>query len=99
MTTSFGTSNKCIIKKKTDNEYQITIENNFIRNNESVRSVLIDYEGDSWIIEEQAFSPKSGRVEALLKLKDPSKKNKDKKNFSLLYLDGKIAKKTIGCPS
>ena len=99
MTTSFGNSNKCIIKKETDKEYRITIENNFIRNNESVSSVLVDYEGNSWIIEKQSFSPKSGRVEALLKLKDPSKKNKDKKNFSLLYLDGKIAKKTIGCPS
>ena len=33
MTTTFGSSNKCIIKKKTDREYQITIENNFLRNN------------------------------------------------------------------
>ena len=40
----------------------------------------------------------SGRVEALLKLKDPSKKNKDKENFSILYLDNHIAKRTIGCP-
>ena len=86
MTTSFGSSNKCIIKKKTDKEYQITIENNFMRNNESVSSVLVDYEGNSWIIEKQSFSPNSGRVEALLKLKDPSKKNKDKENFSILYL-------------
>ncbi len=99
MATSFGTSNKCIIKKKTGKEYQITIENNFMRNNESVRSVLVDYEGDSWIIEKQSFSPKSGRVEALLKLKDSSKKNKDKENFSILYLDNNIAKKTIGCPA
>ncbi len=99
MTTSFGNSNKCIIKKETEKEYRITIENNFIRNNKSVSSVLVDYEGNSWIIEKQSFYPKSGRVEALLKLKDPSKKNKDKKKFSLLYLDGKIAKKTIGCPS
>ena len=58
-----------------------------MRNNESVRSVLVDYEGDSWIIEKQSYSPKSGRVEALLKLKDSSKKNKDKENFSILYLD------------
>ena len=99
MTTGFGNSNKCIIKKKTDNEYQITIENNFMKNNETVSRVLVDYEGNSWIIEKQSFSPKSGRVEALLKLIDPLKKNQDKDNFSLLYLDGKIAKKTIGCPS
>ena len=39
------------------------------------------------------------RVEALLKLKDPSKKNKDKKNFSILYLDNHIAKRTVGCPA
>ena len=99
MTTSFGSSNKCIIKKKTDKEYQITIENNFMRNNGLVSSVLIDYNGNSWIIEKQSFSPKLGRVEALLKLKDPSKKNKDKKNFSILYLDNHIAKRTIGCPA
>ena len=99
MTTSFGNSNKCTIKKKTDKEYRITIENNFIRNNKSVSSVLIDYEGNSWIIEKQSFYPKSGRVEALLKLKDRSKKNKDKKKFSILYLDNHIAKRTIGCPA
>ena len=99
MTTSFGTSNKCIIKKKTDKEYQITIENNFIRNNGLVSSVLIDYNGNSWIIEKQSFSPESGRVEALVKLKDPTNKNKDKKNFSILYLDNHIAKRTIGCPA
>ena len=99
MTTSFGSSNKCIIKKKTDKEYQITIENNFMRNNESVSSVLVDYEGNSWIIEQQSFSPKGGRVEALLKLKDRSKKNKDKENFSILYLDNHIPKRTIGCPA
>ena len=68
-----------------------------MRNNKSVRSVLVDYEGDSWIVEKQSFSPKSGRVEALLKLKDPS--NKDKENFSILYLDNHIAKRTIGCPA
>jgi hypothetical protein len=38
-------------------------------------------------------------VEALLKLKDPSKKSKDKENFSILYLDNHIPKKTIGCPA
>ena len=53
MTTSFGSSNKCIIKKKTDKEYQITIENNFMRNNELVSGVLVDYKGSSWIIETQ----------------------------------------------
>ena len=99
MTTSFGNSNKCIIKKETDKEYRLTIENNFIRNNESVSSVLVDYEGNSWIIEKQSFYPKSGRVDALLKLKDPSKKNKDRTNFSILYLDNHIAKRTIGCPA
>ena len=99
MTTSFGNSNKCIIKKKTDKEYLITIENNFMRNNESVSSVLVDYEGNSWIIEKQSFYPELGRVEALLKLKDSSKKNKDKENFSILYLDNNIAKRTIGCPA
>ena len=98
-TTSFGSSNKCIIEKKTDNEYQIAIENSFMRNNELLSSVLVDYKGNSWIIEKQSFSPKSGRVEALLKLKDPSKKNKDKENFSIIYLDNHIAKRTIGCPT
>jgi hypothetical protein len=99
MTTSFGSSNKCIIEKKTDKEYQIAIENSFMRNNELLSSVLVDYKGNSWIIEKQSFSPKSGRVEALLKLKDPSKKNKDKENFSIIYLDNHIAKRTIGCPA
>ena len=32
MTTNFGSSNRCIIKKKTDKEYQITFENHFMRN-------------------------------------------------------------------
>ncbi len=70
-----------------------------MRNNESLGGVLVDYEGNSWIIEKQSFSPKSGKVEALLKLKDPSKKDKDKENFSILYLDNQIAKRTIGCPA
>ena len=99
MTTNFGNSNKCTIKKKTDKEYRITIENNFMKNNETVSSVLVDYEGNSWIIEKQSFSPNSGRVEALLKLKNPSKKNKDKENFSILYLDNHVPKRTIGCPA
>ena len=62
-------------------------------------SVLIDYNGNSWIIEKQSFSPKLGRVEALLKLKDPSNKDIDKENFSILYLNNQIAKRTVGCPS
>ena len=99
MTTSFGSSNKCIIKKKTEKEYQITFENHFMRNNELVSSVLVDYEGSSWIIETQSFYPEIGRVEALLKLENISKNDINIDNFSLLYLDGKIAKRTIGCPS
>lgn len=99
MTTSFGSSNKCIIKKKTDKEYQITIENNFMRNNELVSGVLVDYKGSSWIIETQSFYPEIGRVKALLKAENISRNDISIDNFSLLYLDGKIAKKTIGCPS
>ncbi len=99
MTTSFGSSNKCIIKKKTDKEYQITFENHFMRNNELVSSVLVDYEGSSWIIETQSFYPEIGRVEALLKLENILRNDIDIDNFSLLYLDGKIPKRTIGCPS
>ena len=98
MTTSFGSSNKCIIKKKTDKEYQITIENSFMRNIELVSGVLVDYKGSSWIIETQSFYPEIGRVKALLKSKNISKNDISIDNFSLLYLDGKIAKKTIGCP-
>ena len=64
-----------------------------------VSDALVDYQGSSWIIEKQSFYPELGRVEALLKLKDPSKKNKDKKKFSILYLDNHIAKRTIGCPA
>ena len=99
MTTSFGTSNKCIIKKKTDKEYQITIENNFMRNNELVSGVLIDYKGSSWIIETQSFYPEIGKVEALLKSENILGNDLDIENFSLIYLDRNIAKRTIGCPS
>ena len=99
MTTSFGNSNKCTIKKKTDKEYRITIENNFMKNNETVSSVLVDYEGSSWIIEKQSFYPDTGKVVAFLKLENISRNNIDIKNFSILYLDGEIAKRTIGCPS
>ena len=99
MTTNFGNSNKCIIEKKTDKEYQITFENHFMRNNESVSSVLVDYEGSSWIIETQSFYPEIGRVEALLKSENISRDDINIDDFSLLYLDGKVAKRTIGCPS
>ena len=99
MTTGLGKSNRCKIKKITDKEYQITLENPLMKSGALVSDALVDYQGSSWIIEKQSFYPELGRVEALLKLKDPSKKNQDKDNFSLLYLDGKIAKKTIGCPS
>ena len=99
MATSFGNTNKCILKKKSDTEYLITFENHLMRNNESVSGVLVDYEGTSWIIETQSFYPEIGRVEALLKSENISRNDLNIGNFSLLYLDGKIAKKTIGCPS
>ena len=99
MTTNFGSSNKCIIKKKTNKEYQITFENRLMRNNELVSGVLVDYKGSSWIIETQSFYPEIGRVKALLKSENISRNDISIDNFSLLYLDGKIAKKTIGCPS
>ena len=99
MTTNFGSSNKCIIKKKTNKEYQITFENHLMRNNELVSNVLVDYEGSSWIVETQSFYPKIGRVESLLKLEDTSRNDINIDKISLLYLDGKVAKRTIGCPS
>ena len=70
-----------------------------MRNNELVSSVLVDYEGSSWIVETQSFYPEIGRVEALLKLENNSRNDVNIDNFSLLYLDGKVAKRTIGCPS
>ena len=99
MTTNFGSSNKCRVNKITDKEYQITFENNLMKNSESVRDALVDYEGDSWIIETQSFDPKFGRVEAFLKLEESSNNEMDLGSFTLLYLDADIAKKTIGCPS
>ena len=99
ITTNFGGSNKCIIKKNTEKEYQITFENDLMKNNELVSNVLVDYEGSSWTVETQSFYPEIGRVEALLKLENVSKIDIDIDKFFLLYLDGKIAKKTIGCPS
>ena len=99
MTTNFGSSNKCIIRKKTNKEYQITFENHLMRNNELVSDVLVDYEGSSWIVETQSFYPKIGIVEASLKLEDTSRNDINMDKISLLYLDGKVAKRTIGCPS
>ena len=37
--------------------------------------------------------------EALLKLEDTSRNDINIDKISLLYLDGKVAKRTIGCPS
>ncbi len=101
ITTSFGNSNRCIIKKKTNKEYQISFENHLMKNNEGMRSVLVDYEGSSWIIETQSFYPEIGKVEALIKSENyvGNYMDIDLENFSLIYLDGKIAKRTIGCPS
>ena len=90
MITGLGRSNRCKIKKIADKEYQITLENPLMKSRTLVSDALVDYQGSSWIIEKQSFSPKSGRVEALLKLKDSSKNNKDKENFSILYLDNKV---------
>ena len=99
MATSFGGLNKCKIKKMTDKEYQITFENHFMKNSERVTGVLVDYEGSSWTIEAQSFYPKFGRVEALLKLKEAKKSKLDLDNVSLIYLDNRIAKKTVACVS
>ena len=99
MTTELGRSNRCKIKKITDKEYQITLENPLMKSRALVSDALVDYQGSSWIIEKQSFHPELGRVEALLKLKDPSNKDIDKENFSILYLDSHIAKRTVGCPS
>ena len=99
MTTDFGSSNRCKIMKLTDKKYQITLENPLMKSDALVSDALVDYHGSSWIIEKQSFYPELGRVEALLKLRDPLKKNKDKDNFSILYLDNHVAKRTIGCPA
>ena len=97
--TGLGRSNRCEIKKMTDTEYQITLENPLMKSSALVSGALVDYQGSRLIIEKQSFYPKLGRVEALLKLRDPSNEDIDKKNFSVLYLDNHIAKRTVGCPS
>ena len=99
MTTNFGSSNKCILRKVTDNEYQITLANDLMRNSELVNGALLDYMGSSLIIETQSFYPEFGRVEALLKLEQSSKNKIDLGNFSILYLDNGTAKRTVGCPT
>ena len=99
MITDLGRSNKCEIKEMTDTEYKITFENPLMKSSALVSGALVDYLGNSWIIEKQSFYPEIGRVEALIKLKDPSNKDIDKENFSILYLDSHIAKRTVGCPS
>ncbi len=97
MTTGFGSSNKCRLKKLTDTQYKIVVENLLMKNSRSVTSVLVDYEGSYWNIETQSFYPQFGRVEALLKLKETTKNKLDLKNVFLLYLDDRIAKKTVAC--
>ena len=99
MTTSFGSSNRCIIRKVTDNEYQITLANDLMKNSELVNGALLDYTGSSLIIETQSFYREFGKVEAILKLEQSSKNKIDLENFSLLYLDSLSAKRTIGCPT
>ncbi len=101
ITTSFGISNKCKVKKKNNKEYQIIFENPLMKNNEQMSGVLVDYNGSSWIIETQSFYPEIGKVEALLKSENISRNDVeiDMDKISLIYLDGKIAKRTIGCPS
>jgi hypothetical protein len=99
MTTGVGSSNKCRLKKLTDSQYKIVIENLLMKNSRSIISALLDYDGSSWIIEAQSFYPKFGRVEALLKLKEAKKSKLDLENISLIYLDNRIAKKTVACVS
>ena len=70
-----------------------------MKNSKLVSGALVDYEGSSWIIEQQSFYPEFGRVEAFLKLEEPLYNKIDLENFYLLYLYNDIAKKTIGCPS
>ena len=99
MITDFGSSNRCRIKKLTDTQYKIIIENLLMKNSKSITGVLVDYEGSPWTIEAQSFYPEFGRVEALFELKEPTKSELDLKNVSLLYLDNLIAKKTVACIS
>ena len=51
------------------------------------------------IVEAQSFYPGFGRVEAFLNLKESAKSELDLENVSLLYLDNRIAKKTVACVS
>ena len=99
MTTGLSDSNKCSIKKLTDTQYKIIVENLFMKNSRSVTGVLVDYDGSSWTIEAQSFYPRFGRVEALFKLKTSTKSELDLENVFLLYLDNRIAKKTVACES
>ena len=99
MTTGLGSSNKCRLKKLTDSQYKVVIENLLMKNSISVTGVLVDYEGSSWTIEDQSFYPGFGRVEALLKLEEHTIHERDLENFSILYLDNRIAKKTVACVS
>ena len=99
MTTSFGSSNKCRVRKLTDNEYQITLANDLMKNSELINGALLNYMGSSLIIETQSFDREFGKVEAILKLEQSSKNNIDLENFSLLYLHNRTAKRTVGCPT
>jgi len=99
MTTGLGSSNKCRLKKLTDSQYKIVVENLLMKNSSSISSVLFDYEGNSWTIDAQSFYPKYGKVEALLKLKEAKKSKLDLENVSLIYLDNRTAKKTVACVS
>ena len=99
MTTSFGNSNKCIVRKVTANEYQITLANDLMKNSKLVSGALLDYMGSSLIIETQSYYPEFGRVEALIKSENSSENKIDLENFSLLYLENRKAKRTVGCPN
>ena len=99
METSFGSSNQCRIVKLTNKQYEIVVENLLMKNSGSVTGVLIDYEGNSLTIEAQSFYPGFGRVKALVKLKESTKNELNLENFSLLYLDNHIVKKTVACVS
>ena len=70
-----------------------------MKNSELVNGALLDYMGSSLIIETQSFYPEFGKVEALIKLEQSSKNKIDLENFSLLYLDNRTAKRTVGCPT
>ena len=92
-------SNKCRFNKLTDTQFKIVVENLLMKYSRSATGVLVYYEGSSWTIEAQSFYPRFGRVEALLKLKERTKSELDLENVSLLYLDNRTAKRTVGCHS